>query len=156
MLRRGITQRRPLSPFRNSTRTDFSTVLANLGMIWQTPSLKLTPRSTPVRRPASVARVSEATPAMLSSACRCAYAGYPLRCTDHRADHDPPSWIAKMASPPTRELRAVKVTQDQSTSPRGTLGHRLFYFARGWGKKNLARRISTPMFSLSPPVASKS
>ena len=29
----------------------------------------------------------------------------------------------------------------------GHLGHRLFYFERGVGKKNSARRISTPMFS---------
>jgi hypothetical protein len=37
-----------------------------------------------------------------------------------------------------------------------SVGYRLFYFERGWGKKNLARRISTPMFSLNPPVAWKS
>src|SRR5260370_15539759 len=41
-------------------------------------------------------------------------------------------------------------------SPRGTLGHRLFYFERDCGKKKLARRTSTPMFSLNPPVAWKS
>jgi hypothetical protein len=30
------------------------------------------------------------------------------------------------------------------------------YFGRGGGKKSLARRTSTPMFSLNPPVAWKS
>ena len=38
----------------------------------------------------------------------------------------------------------------------GAPGEPLFYFERGVGKKNLARRISTPMFSLNPPVAWKS
>ena len=50
----------------------------------------------------------------------------------------------------------VKMTRDSAPAEHHSQGRALFYFGRGGGKNNLARRISTPMFCLNPPVAWKS
>jgi hypothetical protein len=49
-------------------------------------------------------------------------------------------------------IAVVRVHVMRETRP----GSRCLYFEGGEGKNNLAKRISTPMFSLNPPLAWKS